>query len=168
MKGSGIFGKLLTAVATLGPLGTRMPAPGTWGSGAGLLFYAVVLYRFNNMEHWATFFAWNVILIAAAIGICTVAEKHLAKKDPGEVIFDEFVAMPLVYIGAESFLRTTSGWIWFFAGFVLFRLFDVLKPLGIKKLQDWPGGLGIVVDDVVAAFASCLVLHVAHWIVLLF
>jgi len=45
------------------------------------------------------------------------------------------------------------------AGFVLFRIFDIAKPFGISKLQNLPGGLGCVVDDLAAGIASCIVLH---------
>ena len=45
------------------------------------------------------------------------------------------------------------------AGFVLFRIFDIAKPFGISKLQNLPGGLGCVIDDLAAAIASCIVLH---------
>ena len=48
------------------------------------------------------------------------------------------------------------------AGFLLFRLFDIWKPLVIDKLQGLPGGWGIVLDDTAAALATCLTLHVSH------
>ena len=51
-------------------------------------------------------------------------------------------------------------WLVVLLGFLFFRLFDVLKPFGIKKLQDYPGGIGVVVDDVAAAFATCITLYV--------
>jgi len=51
----------------------------------------------------------------------------------------------------------------FLAGVALFRLFDIAKPLGIRRLQELPGGWGIVIDDVAAALAACLVLHGAAW-----
>jgi phosphatidylglycerophosphatase A len=50
------------------------------------------------------------------------------------------------------------------AGFALFRFFDIVKPLGIKRLQHLPGGWGVVVDDVVAALAACATLHGGVWL----
>lgn len=160
----GFPGKIATHIATLGPLGMRMTAPGTWGSGAGLLLYSVVFARYNNLAGWATYLGLAVALIATAIVVCHIAEKHLGRKDPGQIIFDEFAAMPLVFIGAESFLQGAGnyGWAWFFGGLVLFRIFDILKPFGIKRLQNLPGGLGVVVDDLAAAALACGVLHVLH------
>jgi phosphatidylglycerophosphatase A len=50
------------------------------------------------------------------------------------------------------------------AGFGLFRFFDILKPLGISRLQNWPGGWGIVADDFAAALAACGALHLGAWL----
>jgi phosphatidylglycerophosphatase A len=83
------------------------------------------------------------------------------------VILDEFTAMPLCFLGWPALAGMLPSWAapWavFVAGFLLFRLFDITKPLGIHKLQDLPGGWGIVVDDVAAALATCAVLHGAAW-----
>ena len=87
------------------------------------------------------------------------------RTDPGEVILDEFVVMPLVFLGCRF---GPSGvwpeWIGLLAGFGLFRFYDILKPLGIRRLQSWPDGWGIVVDDIAAAFAACATLHLGAWL----
>ncbi|MDR2981066.1 MAG: phosphatidylglycerophosphatase A [Puniceicoccales bacterium] len=160
-------GKVATAIATLGPLGTRMSAPGTWGSAAGMLLYSLV-FRWFNHTPWVNYLLIALALSAVAIVLCAVAELHMNRKDPGCVILDEFVAMPLVYVGMEGTMATAHyPFVWFFAGFALFRFFDIIKPLGIKKLQKLPGGLGVVADDLAAAVASCGVLHVIAWLVTL-
>jgi len=80
---------------------------------------------------------------------------------------DEFVAMPLCFLGWQNLTYAVpQRWIIFLAGFALFRLFDIWKPLGIRKLQYLPAGWGIVVDDVAAALASCVVLHLGAWALL--
>ena len=56
------------------------------------------------------------------------------------------------------------GWLVLLVGFLLFRLFDILKPLGIKKLQDYPGGVGVVLDDVAAGFATCISLFLLAFV----
>jgi phosphatidylglycerophosphatase A len=151
---------LVIGCATLGPLGRRLPAPGTWGSLAGLLYFAVFFQRAGA----------GAILVASVIGgyltvaICGEAEIRLRKKDPGEVILDEFVAMPLCFLGWRTLLGAWPAWGILLAGFALFRLFDILKPLGIRRLQALPGGWGVVVDDLVAALAACATLHVAAWL----
>lgn len=151
---------LVVAVATLGPLGRKLPAPGTWGSLAGLLYFAVFFQRTGN----------GAILVASLVGgylavaFCGEAELRLRRSDPGEVILDEFVAIPLCFLGWKALLPLFPAWGVLLAGFALFRLFDILKPLGISRIQELPGGWGVVADDYAAALAACATLHVGAWL----
>ena len=148
--------RFVVNVATLGPVGQRLPAPGTWGSLVGL-FYYVLVFRHSR---WEVIFAWTVLASYFAVAFCGDAARRLNKKDPGEVILDEFVVMPLVFLGwhVGGFPGLPEWAVWLL-GFGLFRFFDILKPLGISRLQDWPGGWGIVFDDFAAALAACACLH---------
>jgi phosphatidylglycerophosphatase A len=143
--------------ATLGPVGRRLPAPGTWGSVAGLLYFTVFFFPFGDFKNLLL----SVVGGYFAIAFCGEAEFRLGRKDPGEVILDEFVAMPLCFLGWRSLAAALSPWIVCAAGLALFRLFDVIKPFGIRRLQDLPGGWGVVIDDTVAALAACATLHLA-------
>jgi len=141
-------------IATLGNLGS-LKAPGTWGSAAGVLLYIVLFYQLNG-------FLGILLMLAGcyfAIGICGEAEKRMKKVDPGEIVLDEVVAMPICYIGLKPFIVEGHAALILIAGFIVFRVFDILKPFGIKKLQRYYGGFGVVIDDVVAATATCLVLN---------
>jgi phosphatidylglycerophosphatase A len=150
-------------LATLGPVGRRLPAPGTWGSVGGLLYFTVFFYPLG--------FLGNLVLSAIggylAVALCGEAEFRLARKDPGEVILDEFVAMPLCFLGWGELQGPWPKWAVLLSGFALFRIFDILKPFGIKKLQNLPGGWGIVIDDFAAALLTCFVMHAAKYIWLL-
>jgi len=147
--------RLIVGAATLGPLGRWGRAPGTIGSLAGLLFFAVVLPRFDPLA----LVALTIVFGWAAVGICGEAEHRLGQKDPGFVILDEFVAIPLCFVGWQGLATIVPGWSLLIGGFALFRLFDIWKPFGIKRLQKLPGGWGIVVDDIAAAALSCLFLQ---------
>jgi phosphatidylglycerophosphatase A len=146
---------LVNGVSTLGGLGYLGPAPGTSGAFAGTLFYGF-------FGRWMGF-GWTLVLI---VGLFIVgwafsgeSEHRMGKIDPGCVIFDEFAAMPIVFLGMS---HPVDGWrlaLFLLAGFGLFRFFDILKPLGISRIQKLPGGLGIMLDDTAAAIASCLLLH---------
>ncbi len=153
--------RIVCAVATLGPLGRRLPAPGTWGSLAGLLYFLV----FFRHVRWEVIFAWTVLAGYVAVAFCGEAARRLGKTDPGEVILDEFVVMPLVFFGWRAgYLAGLPDWAVLLAGFGLFRFYDILKPLGIRRLEKWPGGWGIVADDVAAALVACGTLHVGAWL----
>ena len=158
---------LVLAFATLGPLGRWRRAPGTWGSAAGLLYFTVFFWP---LGFWPWSAWWTLVFslpgLYLAVALCGEAEFRLGRRDPGEVILDEFMAMPLCFLGWPALARPQGPWpAWavFIAGFLLFRLFDIAKPLGIRRLQDLPGGWGIVVDDVAAALAACAVLHGTVW-----
>jgi phosphatidylglycerophosphatase A len=151
----------VVTLATLGPLGTKMKAPGTWGSAAGILFFFLCLTPLTIIDTIAV----SMVLGYLAVGICGQAEVQMRRKDPGEVILDEFVAMPLCFIGWRMIVGPTGlpGFIGLvIAAFALFRFYDIRKPWVINALQELPGGWGIVVDDTAAALATCGTLHLAH------
>ncbi len=146
--------------ATLGPLGRRLPAPGTWGSLAGLLYFTIAFAGVNVFV--------NLILSAlgayVAVGICGEAEVRLGERDPGIIVLDEVVAMPLCFLGWQWLPAGWPNWLILLGGFGVFRFFDILKPLGIRRLQALPGGWGVVADDVAAALAACFTLHGSAWL----
>jgi phosphatidylglycerophosphatase A len=152
--------RFVVGAATLGPIGRKLPAPGTWGSLAGLLYFAVFFYRVAVVPQVLA----SALGALLAVGLCGEAEIRLRKKDPGEVILDEFVAMPLCFLGWSEVARVWPPWAVLIAGFLLFRFYDILKPLGIRRLQGLPGGWGVVIDDTAAALAACATLHVAAWV----
>lgn len=141
--------------ARLGPIGVKLPAPGTWGSVAGLLYFTVFLYPAGVVGN----LIFSAIGSYLAVALCGEAEFRLGRKDPGEVILDEFVAMPLCFLGWPVLVGPLPAWAIFLLGFGLFRLFDIVKPFGIRKLQDLPAGWGVVVDDLAAALAACATMH---------
>ena len=145
-------------VATLGWLG-RLKAPGTWGSAAGLAFYTVVFYPMSPLG----VFLLSAFFLYLALGFCGEAEKRLQQIDPPQVILDEFAAIPICFFGVQPAMDSKWAWAVFLAGFGLFRLFDILKPFGIRALQRYQGGLGVVIDDVAAAVATCIVLNLGVW-----
>ncbi len=148
---------MIVPIATLGPLG-RLKAPGTWGSAAGLLWWALVV-RFAHAKGWHHEFIFDSLVVLAAILLCGVAAAFIGKKDPSEVILDEFAAMPLVFLFNPYVHHGASSLLLILLGFLFFRLFDITKPFGIKALERLPGGFGIVLDDVMAAIYANLALQ---------
>ena len=148
-------------LSTLGPIGKNLPAPGTFGSLAGLFFFCL-LFWFSTLSPMGVMILFSVLFIVG-IPLCTRAEVLLGKEDPPEVIWDEFTAIPLVFVFCLDELNSCSNTkILFFLtmGFILFRIFDIAKPVGIKKLQKLPKGMGVMIDDLAAALVSALLLYV--------
>jgi len=143
------FRTILLAGATVGGLGRLRPAPGTWGSLAGLLAaWAIHGLSFPPTAALAS----SAALALLAVPICGRAARLLGGRDPACVVLDEAAAVPLVFVAAP--------WRWDTAavGFLLFRLFDVAKPWPVCWCERLPGGWGIVADDVAAALMSALAL----------
>jgi phosphatidylglycerophosphatase A len=149
------------ALATLGPVGRGLPAPGTWGAAIGTLFFAFACR--GRYPGDAANLLLSALCACLAVGLCGEAELRLGRQDPGEVILDEFVAMPLCFLGWPALSAVLPAWAVLLAGFGFFRLFDILKPLGIARVQTLPGGWGVVLDDSVAALAACATLHLILW-----
>lgn len=143
----------------------RIPfAPGTWGSVVGVLWLVILLHVPNPL--WAGIAAVMAILLA--VPICSRAERVLGREDPGSVVLDEIVALPLTFLGPLIVLGTwptNSGvadlahrlWPEWVVGFIAFRVFDIAKPGPIRRVQNLTSGLGVVADDVLAGLAAAVV-----------
>lgn len=157
----------VVSLATLGPVGRVRRGPGTAGSVAGLLYFTLFFAPLPSAHAWWLTLLLSVPAIYLSVAICGEAEFRLGERDPGKVVLDEFVVMPLCFVGWHHLPATwvnDAPWAIFLGGFVLFRLFDIAKPLGISRLQSLPGGWGVTADDVAAAFASCATLHLGGWL----
>lgn len=143
--------RLVLLLATGLGTGHSPVAPGTVGSLLGLAWVAGVsaLPEPHVLGPLAT-----LVAALVAIPICDRAGQLLGEKDPGAVVLDEIVAMPLVFGCGLMPLDTTT----LVAGFLLFRVFDILKPPPVRQFERLPGGLGIVSDDLVAGLYAGLVL----------
>ena len=105
---------------------------------------------------------WPLLLALFLVGVqlCAVTSKRLGQHDPGGIVWDEMVA----YWLAVAFVPL--HWAWLTAAFVLFRVFDILKPWPIRKVEDrFGGGLGIMLDDVVAAVYAMVLMQAASLVI---
>lgn len=141
-------------IATIGPAGYSCRCPGTVGSAIGLALY---LLAFPWLNGFLTLVMFGLSIVFGVV-ICTEAERIIGKKDPSEVIIDEVLAMPLSFFGIAIFEQPTI--LTLILGFAIFRFFDIKKPFGINELQAVPGGLGVMLDDVLAAVYTNISLHI--------
>jgi phosphatidylglycerophosphatase A len=141
-------------------------APGTFGSLLGLIWFAMLV---ASGSFWA-YLAGAIEGIAFSIWLCDDAEKILGETDPGSVVLDEIIAIPfcfLPWVAIEWWRHHALPDVpYFFTGrafwmtlgiLVLFRVFDIWKPWPVRQVQRLPGGWGVTVDDVLAAFYVAII-----------
>lgn len=150
-------------------LGFLPIAPGTWGSMpsagifAGICFFVPLEYALgaNSIA--------MVLLIAIGSFACVKYSPEIikltGKKDPGEVVADELAGQAVTFIGVSA-TGVKEILIISAAGFLLFRLFDIIKPSPARNLEKLPAGWGILADDLMAGVYAAIVLHIFIHLVL--
>jgi phosphatidylglycerophosphatase A len=127
-------------IATFGFSGFFPFAPGTAGSLAALVLYAPLRPYAAHPAYLGVVAA----VLAAGIWAATQAERALERKDPGPVVIDEVLGMLI------TLAWLPLSWIGVAVGFLLFRVFDIVKPFPARRLERLHGGAGIMLDDAVA------------------
>lgn len=133
-------------------------APGTTGALLALLLWVVgyLLLPFALLQVILAV----MVLLFTALGIYTsgVMERYWGE-DPSRVVVDEMVGVwiPLLVV-------PDGGWWYVLAAFVLFRLFDIVKPLGVRRMERFGGGVGIMMDDILAGVYSAVLLGAARFL----
>jgi phosphatidylglycerophosphatase A len=170
-------------------LGYVRPAPGTWGSLAGVGLAAI----FSIRNDWIFPGGWLInteilrlpILLLVSLGGVWAAgcvAKHSGIHDPQFVVIDEVSGQWLTlmlgnvrvfwnyssiehasYAGTHLTGAVPSNWKYLFLGFILFRGFDIWKPPPVRQLESLPGGWGIMADDWAAAVYAAAGLWIARW-----
>ncbi len=142
-----------TVVATFFGMGRIKPGPGTWGSLAAVILWAVASLRIPVASRvWATIVAAAVVTLIG-IPAATRVARASGLKDPQFIVIDEVAGQLVTLIGVPL------GWKTFLAGFILFRVFDIWKPFPIRRLERLPEGTGIVVDDLGAGLYALAIVH---------
>ncbi len=149
MGGRDAYRTLPWFVATLGGLGRFPRAPGTAASLAAVLLYGLLYGADPRLP-----LVFLLVLVPLAVWGAGRCETLAGRRDPPEVVVDEWVGQFVCLLGVEP---TPGGLV---AGFIAFRVFDVVKPPPVGRAERLPGGLGIVADDVVAGVMGRMVLFV--------
>lgn len=140
--------------------------PGTWGSLVGAVWFGGLV---ATGSLWS-FFCGILLSIPFCVWICGLAEKALGEKDPGSVVLDEIIAVPVCFAAwvlsavnsagrmpDASYFFNGNNWLGIVGIFAAFRLFDIWKPWPVSQSQSLPGGWGMTVDDLLAALYVNLV-----------
>lgn len=146
--------RLAVFIATVGYCGYFPVAPGTVGSAAGLVFYLLAWYSQSPLVE-ALLIA---VVFAAGVWAGTASERYFGGIDPGPVVIDEVLGMLITL----AFIPV--NWMGMLAGFVLFRIFDVIKPYPANRMEALHGGLGVMADDAMAAVYANVSLRLLIWL----
>ena len=147
--GNKLFNFIIKSLASGLGTGYSPVASGTVGS-----LLAAVIWWFMPENTELKLIVAGIVLIVS-IPISTAAELLYANKDDSRIVIDEVIGMWVSVMFLPHNLK------YFAAAFFLFRLFDVVKPFGIKKIQALNGGWGIVLDDVFAGLLANIVIRIA-------
>jgi len=152
---------LKLALGTLFGIGRLPAAPGTWGSLATLPVVFLIGWS-------AGIYAIAALIIFSSILSlwCAPAAEERFGKDPSQFILDELAGQSVVFLLVDFTAPLVQLLFVFFTGFVLFRIFDIIKPLGINALQKLPGKFGILADDILAGFYALVILETGTTLIL--
>lgn len=130
--------------------GTVPGAPGTAGT-----VVAVPLYLFLGHVTPVMYMLIVVAMFVLGVWLCGRTSQDLGIEDHPGIVWDEIVGFLVAMFMAPS------GWLWIVTGFGLFRLFDIVKPFPIRQLEKkLPGGMGIMLDDVLAGVYAAVILQI--------
>jgi phosphatidylglycerophosphatase A len=129
-------------------------APGTAGT-----LVAIPIYLLMQLTPVPIYTLIMAVMILAGFWLCEVANKAIGVYDHPSIVWDEIVGFLL------TMWAVPANYMWIIIGFLLFRLFDIWKPWPINWLNDnMGGGIGIVIDDLMAAVYASIVLHLIIWV----
>jgi phosphatidylglycerophosphatase A len=148
--------KLILFLATGAGSGYAPLVPGTFGSAAGLALFACALLAGLGTPG---LLIGTVAITAVGVWASDRAEHIFERRDDGRIVIDEVAGMwvSLLLLPASVEVALT--------GFVLFRLFDILKPPPARAMESLPGGLGVMADDLVAGVYANIVGQIAWRVV---
>jgi phosphatidylglycerophosphatase A len=142
-----------TLIATVFGIGRLRPGPGTWASAVTALLWAALCLALVPALRTPIVIALALLVVLIGIPAATQVARGSGIKDPQFVVIDE-VAGQLVALIAVPFV-----WKSFLAAFILFRVFDIVKPPPVRQLEALPEGTGIVLDDVAAGLYALGTMH---------
>jgi phosphatidylglycerophosphatase A len=142
-----------TLVATLFGIGRLRPGPGSWGSAATVLLWAALAHALAPSLRTPVAIALAVGVTLIGIPAATQVARGSGIKDPQFVVIDEVAGQLLALVAVPL------AWESFLAAFILFRVFDIVKPPPVRQLEALPEGTGIVLDDVAAGLFALGAMH---------
>ncbi|NQV40835.1 MAG: phosphatidylglycerophosphatase A [Candidatus Marinimicrobia bacterium] len=143
--------QILRGFTSVGYVGLIPGAPGTYGS----LVTLPIAYYWSTLVTDNPFITLGFIAILTLLGVIASNKvgTHLGVEDPGEIVIDELVGQWI------AVLAIPAHWGFWLGAFILFRVFDIWKPWLIDKSQHLPGGIGVMMDDVLAGLVALAIIQ---------
>jgi len=141
--------RFANAIGTVFYIGKLPIAPGTWGSLAALICWFLIKPKISD----PLFLLITGFIFFIGIACSEIIINKNGVKDPKEIVIDEWVGMWI------SLHLVQHDLTWGFAAFLFFRLFDIFKPGPIYEMDQMDGGIGVMMDDVVAGIITCLLMQ---------
>ena len=128
-------------------------APGTVGSFfASIIYYILFFENITVLVDFIIFFTF--IIFSFLLGLYIYPKTVEGQNDPASFVWDEFVGM---WVACIPLAVMNDSFFWLVISFVLFRIFDILKPIGIKKLDKKHGAFFVMIDDVLAGLLAAII-----------
>ncbi len=141
-----IFKKINRFIATGAYSGYLPKAPGTWGSLLALILIII----------WPILLNWQFVFLITILGFISseLDGQSTGIKDDSKVVIDEIAGMLIVF--------TISGLTYFtiILGFIIFRILDIKKPFFINSVQKFSGGIGVMLDDILAGIIAGVIIKI--------
>ena len=147
--------RLFAMVVSSGGLGYAPVASGTFGTLGGVAVVLAVRPLLGDFHFGMAMIVLSLIGLAVGVALGDWAERHYRKKDPGHFVLDELVGYWITLFRWDDGMPGTTELV---VAFFVFRFFDVLKPPPGRRIEHWPKGWGIMLDDVVAGVYSMAVM----------
>ena len=149
-------------------LGWLPLCPGTWGSLPPAVIFALMCHF--GVSAGLISITMAVLVVAGSVICVQYAPSIIAatgKADPAEVVADELAGQAVTFLAVPFFITadisTRQILITTVLGFLLFRIFDIVKPWPIRKLEKLPAGWGVLTDDLLAGVFAAIVVLVCYW-----
>jgi phosphatidylglycerophosphatase A len=151
-RASGFLDRLAVLIATVFGVGYAPIAPGTVGSVVTVVFLGLCPFSRAGLV------AFLVVVVVVGTWAAHRAERVIGGKDPGAIVIDEVAGMTLSVIAFPLPLTTAV----LAAGLALFRVFDVIKPPPARESQRIKGGVGVMIDDLIAGLYALAVIALSR------
>ncbi len=148
-------------VGTVLGIGNIRPGPGTWASAVTVLLWWAAAKEIFVPHEWMVATILSIFVTLVGIAASTIVARESGVKDPSFVVIDEVAGqlIALIFVPAE--------WKYLLASLILFRVFDIVKPPPLRRLEQFPEGSGIMLDDIGAGlYAWTIMMGLVHYRIL--